>query len=192
MNRSNKRRSQQFSVVHPDAAGIDIGAEFHVVAIPPDRGPETVRSFPSFTQDLLALADWLREHHIRTVALESTGAYWIPVFEILEARGFDVILTNARDVRNVPGRKSDVNDAQWPDAAGETPSARGLASYVNHGHDTCISQPHSIPMRIIGDAPYQPCAHGITHHIPRRRSQAFLSRQCMIVETGLPDRAPNS
>jgi transposase len=113
MSRSKKKRSEQFLVVHPDAAGIDIGAEFHVVAIPPDRGPETVRSFPSFTQDLLALADWLREHRIRTVALESTGVYWIPVFEILEARGFDVILTNARDARNVPGRKSDVNDAQW-------------------------------------------------------------------------------
>ena len=99
--------------MHPDAAAIDIGARFHVVAIPPDRDPEPVRRFDSFTHDLGRLADWLVQQGITTVAMESTGIYWIPVFEILEERGLEALLVNARDVKNVPGRKTDVNDAQW-------------------------------------------------------------------------------
>lgn len=110
---SSRRRRRQLQVVHPDAAAIDIGARFHVVAIPPDRDPEPVRRFESFTHDLGQLADWLVQNGITTVAMESTGIYWIPVFEILEERGLEVILANARDVKNVPGRKTDVNDAQW-------------------------------------------------------------------------------
>ena len=110
---SPRRRRSQWQVVHPDAAAIDIGARFHVVAIPPDRDPEPVRRFESFTHDLGQLADWLVQNGITTVAMESTGIYWIPVFEILEERGLAVILANARDVKNVPGRKTDVNDAQW-------------------------------------------------------------------------------
>jgi transposase len=99
--------------LNADAAGIDIGATFHVVAVPPGRAEESVRSFGSFTGDLHALGDWLQELGITTVAMESTGVYWIPVFELLEARGLEVLLVNARDVKNVPGRKTDVNDAQW-------------------------------------------------------------------------------
>jgi transposase len=99
--------------VHRDAAGLDVGATFHVVAVPPDRDPQPVRSFKSFTGDLHALADWLKSVGITTIAMESTGVYWVPVFEILEARGFEVLLVNARNVKNVPGRKTDVNDAQW-------------------------------------------------------------------------------
>ncbi len=110
---SSRRRRRQLQVVPPDAAAIDIGARFHVVAIPPDRDPEPVRRFESFTHDLGQLADWLVQNGITTVAIESTGIYWIPVFEILEERGLEVILANARDVKNVPGRKTDVNDAQW-------------------------------------------------------------------------------
>ncbi|MCE9681519.1 IS110 family transposase [Halomonas alkalisoli] len=110
---SPRRRRSKLQVVHPDAAAIDIGARFHVVEIPPDRDPEPVRRFDSFTHDLLRLADWLVQQGITTVAMESTGIYWIPVFEILEERGLAVILANARDVKNVPGRKTDVNDAQW-------------------------------------------------------------------------------
>lgn len=110
---SSRRRRSKLQVVHPDAAAIDIGARFHVVAIPPDRDPEPVRRFDSFTHDLERLADWLVQQGITTVAMESTGIYWIPVFEILEERGLEVILANARDVKNVPGRKTDVNDAQW-------------------------------------------------------------------------------
>ena len=91
-------------------------SRFHVVAVAPGRDAEPVRTFQSFTQDLHQnLADWLKTVGITTVAMESTGVYWIPVsvFEILEAQGFEVLLVNARDVKQVPGRKTDVNDAQW-------------------------------------------------------------------------------
>lgn len=99
--------------VHPQAAGLDVGSTFHVVAVPGALSEEPVRTFRSFTGDLHRLADWLEAAGITTIAMESTGIYWIPVFEILEARGFEVLLVNARDVKNVPGRKTDVNDAQW-------------------------------------------------------------------------------
>jgi transposase len=95
------------------AAGVDIGSRFHVVAVPADLDAEPVRSFQSFTGDLYRLADWLVGLGITTVAMESTGIYWVPVFEILEGRGLEVVLVNARDAKNVPGRKTDVNDAQW-------------------------------------------------------------------------------
>jgi transposase len=101
------------SVVYPRAAGIDIGAQFHVVAVSAELDTEPVRSFRSFTNELHELAAWLKQLGITTVAMESTGIYWIPVFEILEASGFHVVLVNARDAKNVPGRKTDVNDAQW-------------------------------------------------------------------------------
>ncbi|MFN8459273.1 MAG: IS110 family transposase, partial [Anaerolineae bacterium] len=100
-------------LVHPNAAGIDIGSREIWVAIPPDRARETVRCFGTFTPDLHALADWLVEQQIDTVAMESTGVYWIPLFELLEARGLRVFLVNARHVKHVPGRKSDVLDCQW-------------------------------------------------------------------------------
>src|SRR5712692_1440413 len=103
----------RLSTVNPDAAGIDIGSTIHVVAVPSDRDDRPVRTFRTFSSDLHQLADWLTEVGITTVAIESTGVYRIPVFEILEARGFEVLLVNARDVKHVPGRKSDVNDAQW-------------------------------------------------------------------------------
>lgn len=99
--------------VHPCAAGLDVGSTFHVVAVPPQLSQEPVRTFRSFTGDLHRLAEWLQSLGIRTITMESTGIYWIPVFEILEARGFEVVLVNARDVKNVPGRKTDVHDAQW-------------------------------------------------------------------------------
>src|SRR5947209_4286391 len=107
------RSSGRLSTINPDAAGIDVGSTFHVVAVPGDRNDNPVRTFRTFSGDLHRLADWLEETGIKTVAMESTGVYWIPVFEILEARGFEVLLVNARDVKNVPGRKTDVNDAQW-------------------------------------------------------------------------------
>jgi len=100
-------------VVQEAAAGIDIGSRFHVVAVPSEMATEPVRTFPAFTGDLHRLADWLMELGIKTVAMESTGVYWVPVFEILEDWGLDVVLVNAREARNVPGRKTDVNDAQW-------------------------------------------------------------------------------
>jgi transposase len=96
-----------------DAAGIDIGATSHFVAVPAGRDELPVREFPAFTADLQRLADWLTQCGIRTVAMESTGVYWIPLFELLESRGFEVLLVNAHHVKNVPGRKSDVLDCQW-------------------------------------------------------------------------------
>ena len=107
------RRQPQLNIVHTRAAGIDVGSTFHVVAVPPDLSPDPVQTFQSFTGDLYRLADWLVEIGVTTVAMESTGIYWIPVFDILEAHGLEVLLVNARHVKNVPGRKTDVNDAQW-------------------------------------------------------------------------------
>jgi transposase len=101
------------SITHPNAAGIDIGSAAHFVAVPPDRDDEPVRQFASFTVDLNAIADWLQACGVDTVAMESTGVYWIPLFELLESRGFTVLLVNARHVKNVSGRKSDVLDCQW-------------------------------------------------------------------------------
>jgi transposase len=96
-----------------NAAGIDIGNAAHYVAVPADRDSESVRKFDCFTADLRRLADWLEQCGIETVAMESTGVYWIPLFQILEARGFDVKLVNARQVKNLPGRKTDMLDCQW-------------------------------------------------------------------------------
>lgn len=99
--------------IHPNAAGIDIGADEIVIAIPPDRDDEPVRAFRTFTPDLHALVNWLLACHIDTVALESTGVYWVPIYELLEQHGIVPYLVNARHVKIVPGRKSDWNDAQW-------------------------------------------------------------------------------
>ncbi len=107
------RRKRDISPTHPHAAAIDIGAMLHVAAVGPDQDPEPVRSFGTFTGDLHRLADWFQQCGVRTVAMESTGVYWIPAFEILDQRGFDVILVNARDAKHVPGRKTDISDAQW-------------------------------------------------------------------------------
>lgn len=100
-------------IAFPNAAGIDVGGSSHFVAVPPDRASEAVREFPVFTCDLQALADWLEQCAVDTVAMESTGVYWIPLYELLERRGFQVHLVNTRHVKNVPGRKSDVLDCQW-------------------------------------------------------------------------------
>lgn len=102
-----------FELAYPDAAGVDVGAASHFVAVPVDRAEQPVREFPSFTEDLRRLADWLTTCGISTVAMESTGVYWIPLFELLESRGFTVYLVNAQHVKNVSGRKSDVLDCQW-------------------------------------------------------------------------------
>ena len=110
-----KRPTTQSAITltHPNAAGIDIGSAAHFVAVPPDRDDEPVREFASFTADLHRLADWLDACGVDTVAMESTGVYWIALYELLEARGFTVLLVNARHVKNVSGRKSDVLDCQW-------------------------------------------------------------------------------
>jgi transposase len=101
------------SQVEPNAAGIDIAHREHWCAVPSDRCERPVRRFGTFTEDLEKMADWLRECGIKTVAMEATGVYWIPAFQVLERRGFKVLLVNARHVKNVSGRKSDVLDCQW-------------------------------------------------------------------------------
>ena len=111
--RKHRKLERSLPVMRPNAGGIDIGATEIFVAVPADRDPESVRSFPSFTEDLHALADWLQQCRVDTVAMESTGVYWIPLFQILEARGIEVHLVNAQHVHHVPGRKSDVLDCQW-------------------------------------------------------------------------------
>jgi transposase len=101
------------AIVHPHAAGIDIGNSAHYVAVRPDRDPDSVRRFECFTADLHRLAEWLQQCGVTTVALQSTGVYWIPVYEVLDARGFEVYLVNARHTKNLPGRKTDVQESQW-------------------------------------------------------------------------------
>jgi len=113
MAKAKARRKQMSAVLEPDAAGIDIGAEEIFVAVPPERDAESVRRFGTFTCELKELADWLQACGIRTVAMESTGVYWIPVFQTLEDRGFEVYLVNAHYLKSVPGRKSDASDCQW-------------------------------------------------------------------------------
>lgn len=113
LNLKSPPSRQALSLTHPNAAGIDIGSAAHFVAVPADRDEEPVREFASFTADLERLADWLQACGVDTVAMESTGVYWIPLYELLDARGLTVLLVNARHVKNVSGRKSDVLDCQW-------------------------------------------------------------------------------
>jgi transposase len=107
------KANAQLPTIHPHAAGIDIGATALQVAVPCDADARPVRTFSTFTDDLLRLRDWLIRCRVRTVAMESTSVYWIPLFQILEAAGLEVCLVNARHAKNLPGRKTDVNDCQW-------------------------------------------------------------------------------
>ena len=113
-NKERKRLPRSLKTIQPNAAGIDLGSREHWVAGPPreDEMPN-VECFGTTTPELLRLADWLKEQGVETVAMESTGVYWIPLFEILDSRGFEVVLANARQISNVPGRKTDMIDCQW-------------------------------------------------------------------------------
>src|SRR5467141_3700158 len=121
MNRKERREMMRkmqtedlsLEVIHPDAGGIDIGNESHYAAVPPSRDSQPVREFGCTTAELKAMAAWLKQCRIRTVAMQSTGVYWVAVFDILEQTGFEVFLVNARDTKNLPGRKSDVQESQW-------------------------------------------------------------------------------
>ena len=126
MSQTRKSRtSRSLSPVHSAAAAIDIGATMHVAAVGADRDEQPVRTFRTFTDDLQRLADWFAGCGIRTIVMELTGVYWIPVFEILEQRGFEVMVVNARDAKHVPGRKTDVSDALRPQA-----EISGLRAYL--------------------------------------------------------------
>jgi transposase len=107
------RRGADLSVKHPDAAGIDVGARVHYVAVPEGRAEPSVRSFGAYTAQLEELVQWLKRCGITTVAMESTGVYWIALFQKLEEAGFEVLLVDARRAKHVPGRKSDVQDCRW-------------------------------------------------------------------------------
>jgi len=108
-----KRVKAELLRVHENAAGIDIGNETHWVAVPSEASEEPVRQFGTYTEDLRKLVDWLVECGVKTVAMEATGVYWIPVYELLEERGIEVYLVNPKYAKHVPGRKSDVLDCQW-------------------------------------------------------------------------------
>ena len=108
-----ERLPAQLSQANLDAAGIDVGASSHFVAVPADRSAQPVQEFSAFTADLYRLAGWLAECGVETVVMESTGVYWIPLFGVLEERGFEVMLVDPRRIKNVPGRKTDVLDCQW-------------------------------------------------------------------------------
>jgi transposase len=113
-NKRAKRSPQSLKAIQPNAAGIDLGSREHWVAGPPqENGAPNVQRFGTTTPELLRLADWLKEQGVQTVAMESTGVYWIPLYEILDGRGFEVVLANARQIHNVPGRKTDMIDCQW-------------------------------------------------------------------------------
>jgi len=108
-----RRRTPTPRVIHPHAGGLDVGARYVHAAAPPDGDSPCVAVFGTFTADLFRLAAWFKEHGVTSVAMESTGSFWIPVFQILERCGLEVILVNARHVKNVPGRKTDVSDCRW-------------------------------------------------------------------------------
>ena len=105
--------SETWEQINQNAAGIDLGSREHWVCVPKDRADQNVQRFGCFTPDLIAMANWLMECGVDTVAMEATGVYWIPLFQILEARGLKVKLVNAHHVKTVPGRKTDVLDCQW-------------------------------------------------------------------------------
>jgi len=121
LNRKERRELQRrlfsddpgLEILHPDAAGIDIGNESHFVSVPPGLDPEPVREFGSWTADLERMAEWLKSCGVKTVAMQSTGVYWIAAYDVLEKHGLEVFLVNARDTRNLPGRKTDVQESQW-------------------------------------------------------------------------------
>lgn len=148
MSRKSKRGNRKIvkldslKQINLNAAGLDIGDQEIWAAIPEGRSDTSVRQFPTFTADLHALANWLQDAQVDTVAMESTGVYWIPVFEILEARGFEVLVVNARHIKNVPGKKTDILDCQWIQQlhtygllqASFVPPAdiRALRAYIRH------------------------------------------------------------
>ena len=113
MPKEIRPKPYDLKLINPGAAAIDIGSTMHMAAVNPDHSDMPIRAFGTFTQDLHDLADWFRSCKVTSVAMESTGVYWIPAFEILQQHGFDVILVNARYAKNVPGRKTDVSDAGW-------------------------------------------------------------------------------
>lgn len=107
------KKTKAFPIIYPNAAGIDISSKEHYVAVNPDLTPNSIRAFGCFTEDLKAIANWLKECNVNTVAMEATGIYWVSLFLLLEDEGFEVVLVTAKHVKNVRGKKTDVSDAEW-------------------------------------------------------------------------------
>ena len=153
----SRRSTSLLERINADVAGIDLGSQKHYVAVPTDRDTQPVRTFGAFTGELHRLADWLSACGIRSVAMEATGVYWIPLFEILEARGFEVLLVNAQHVKNVPGRKTDVLDCEWLRDLHSVGLLRGsfrpadavaaLRGYLRH-RDTLVKSMSTVVLRM--------------------------------------------
>jgi len=161
--------------INLNAAGIDIGANFHWVALPEDRTETPVRQFGPFTSDLHRMADWLIEHGIETVVMESTGVYWIPVFQILEQRGLEVKLVNARHVKNLPGRKSDISDCQWLQ---QLHTFGLLSGSFRPKDEVCVLSQLPAPARQLGQGLRQPHptnAEGVNRNEPSSASRALAT-----------------
>ena len=143
-------KPEGLSLLNLNAAGIDVGATSHYVAVPADRAEQPVQEFEAFTADLYRLADWLAECGVETVVMESTGVYWIPLFGVLEERGFQVMLVDPRRIKNVPGRKTDVQDASGCSSCTPTdccrelsdPTGRSDAYAVTCGSGPCWCSTH--------------------------------------------------
>jgi hypothetical protein len=151
-------------VIQPNAAALDIGATLIHAALPPGRSPEPVRIFRTFTPDLRALADWLVEHGITTVALEATGVFWIPVFQILEQRHLEVCLVNPRHVKHPRGRKSDVSDPPTQRVPGSSSSTPPVCSSLPFG-------------RRMPSAPSGPSCAIATNWSPRARPRSSTCKR---------------
>jgi transposase len=182
MTTTKKRKASKKKITLPaslqrvnlDAAGIDIGASFHYVAVPIDRDPQPVRRFEAFTAELYQLANWLAQCGIKTVAMESTGVYWIPLFQILESRGIEVKLVNARYVKNVPGRKSDILDCQWLQ---ELHTYGLLAGSFRPANDICVLRSY---LRHRDNLIKQAATH--IHHMQKSLSEMNIQLQNVISE----------
>jgi hypothetical protein len=149
--KGNQRRSK-LTITNQDAAGIDIGAQVHYAAVPEDRAEVSVRSFGAYTAQLDELEQWFKDCGIRTVAMESTGVYWIPLYQKLEEAGFEVLLVDARQAKHVPGRKSDVQDCRAVAAVAQLRVVTsGVSSRRFHLPLTHLATTSQEPDRIRGD-----------------------------------------
>ncbi len=140
--RSKSRDGGKMPMVHPNAAAIDVGATMHMAAVSPDRSPEPVRSFGTFTADLHRLVEWFTECGVETVVMELTSVYWIPTFELLDDRGFAVFLVNARDAKHVPGARpmsAMHNGCNGSIHSGCCEPAFGPKGRLPHCEPTCVS-----------------------------------------------------
>ena len=143
LSRKERREVQQrlnlddpsLDIIHRDAAGIDVGNESHFVSVPPDRDPQAIREFGSWTAALEEMAQWLKNCRIHTVVMQSTGVYWIALHAVLQRHGLEVNLVDARGSKNVPGRKTDVKDSEW------------IAQLLQHG----LLQPSFVPDTVLRD-----------------------------------------